>query len=327
MKYTTLGRTGLRVSRLCLGTFNFEWMTDKKEEMLILDKAYDSGINFIDTADIYGGSGTGVGTVEDTLGDWISEDPQKRDKTVLATKVCFSMGNGCNDEGLSAYHIIRACEDSLKRLRTDRIDLYYLHRLDRKANWDEIWQALETLILQGKILYAGTSNFAGWQIVQGQHNALQKKMLGFVADQSRYNLVSRLPEIELLPALASLGMGLMPWSPIAGGLLAGQPGKDEVGRRSRPSKQKEMDTYSHQLDNYARLCQSNNMKPSEVALAWLLKNLVVTAPVIGPRTVSQLESNIHSVEIQLPDVMVEEIEAIWPGYQKAPEIYAPSVYQ
>jgi aryl-alcohol dehydrogenase-like predicted oxidoreductase len=313
MKYVTLGRSGLKVSRLCLGTFNFEWYIDQPAELTILEKAFEHGINFIDTANVYGAEGKGIGTVENTIGKWFGEHPGRRDQVVLASKVNNKMGEGVNDGGLSAYHVRKACEDSLLRLKTDHLDLYYLHHFDPSTRWDEIWQALEVLIHQGKILYVGTSNFAAWQIFQGQTNALNHGLLGLVADSSRYNLSARLPELELLPALKELGIGLMPWSPLGGGLLGGSLKKVTEGRRSRQKKQKEVEANREKLEKYESLCSKLGISPANLAMAWLLQNPVVTAPILGARNVEQLEESIKALDIQLDTQTNQELDSIWPG--------------
>ncbi len=204
MNYTHLGRTGLKVSRLCLGTMNFGDVTDEKTSARILDEALEAGINFIDTADVYGTEQSpdiqqGSGLSEEIIGRWLQQGG-RRERIVLATKVYQPMGPGPNDRRLSAYHIRKACEDSLRRLKTDHIDVYQMHHIDRHTPWEEIWQAMELLVQQGKVLYIGSSNFAGWDIATAQSVATARHFLGLVAEQSLYNLTARTIELEVIPA-------------------------------------------------------------------------------------------------------------------------------
>ena len=234
MNYTHLGRTGLKVSRLCLGTMNFGDVTDEKTSARILDEALEAGINFIDTADVYGTEQSpdiqqGSGLSEEIIGRWLQQGG-RRERIVLATKVYQPMGPGPNDRRLSAYHIRKACEDSLRRLKTDHIDVYQMHHIDRHTPWEEIWQAMELLVQQGKVLYIGSSNFAGWDIATAQSVATARHFLGLVAEQSLYNLTARTIELEVIPACRHFGLGLIPWSPLAGGLLGGVLKKMASGR-------------------------------------------------------------------------------------------------
>jgi len=325
MLYTKLGRTGLKVSKLCLGTYNFDFMADEVESSKILSCAFEQGIIFFDTADIYGWKGKGTGSVESIIGNWFSENPGKRDQIVLTTKVFGAIGKGINENGLSAYHIRSACEASLKRLKTDHIDLYFMHHFDKATPLEEIWQAFDILIHQGKVLYVGSSNFSAWQIVEANCFAKSKNIAGIAAEQPRYNLAFRLIELELIPALRKLEIGLMPWSPLGGGLLAGTV--DGIGakqsRRMQDSKQKEFEKHKEQIDKYEKFCSEINREPSAVALAWLLNNPIVTSPIIGPRNVQQLYSSIKCLDFQLEKEEVEILNSIWPGPEhEAPEAYA-----
>ena len=225
MQYAQLGRSGLKVSRLCLGTMNFGFVTDEAVAFRIMDEAVASGINFFDTADVYGGPQRpdmekGFGISEEIIGRWL-EKSGRRDQIVLATKVYQPMDLGPNDRRLSACHIRKACEDSLRRLKTDHIDLYQMHHIDRLTPWEEIWQAMELLVRQGKVLYIGSSNFAGWDIATAQAEARSRRFMGLVAEQSLYNLAVRNVELEVIPACRYYGLGLLPWSPLGGGLLGG----------------------------------------------------------------------------------------------------------
>ena len=322
MDYTTLGRTGLKVSRLCLGTMNFGPETDEKTSYQIMDTALDKGINFFDTANVYGWK-LGEGFTEQIIGRWLAQGGGRREKIVLATKVYGGMGDAPNEGRLSAYHIRRACEESLRRLQTDHIDLYQMHHIDRDAPWEEVWQAMEQLVAEGKVLYIGSSNFAGWHIAQAQSAAQQRHFMGLVSEQSLYNLAARMIELEVIPACESYGLGLIPWSPLSGGLLAGALEKAKKGRRAKEHAQKQLDEHGEQLVAYEDLCREFGEHPADIALAWLLRNPIVTAPIIGPRTMDQLSGNIHALEIDLDPEFLTKLDTIWPGPGgHAPEAYA-----
>lgn len=327
MEYTQLGRTGLNVSRLCLGTMNFGDVTDEATSFRILDEALENGINFIDTADVYGTEQSpeikqGSGMSEEIIGHWLNQGG-RRDNIVLATKVYQPMGPGPNDRRLSAYHIRKACEDSLRRLKTDHIDVYQMHHIDRQTPWEEIWQAMEILVQQGKVLYVGSSNFAGWDIATAQSMANARNFLGLIAEQSIYNLAARTVELEVIPACRHYGLGLIPWSPLAGGLLGGVLKKVANGRRARPAFARLIGQHREQLEAYEGLCGDLGEAPSDVALAWLLSNSVVTAPLVGPRTVEQLKDALHATTVALSDDTMRCLEEIWPGPGgEAPQAYA-----
>jgi len=322
LEYKNLGRTGLKVSRLCLGTMNFGWHTTKKDSFALMDKAVEMGINFFDTANVYGWK-MGEGLTEQIIGRWLAQGGGRRGKVVLATKVFNRMGEGPNDLGLSAYHIRRACEDSLRRLRTETIDLYQMHHIDRSTPWEEIWQAMEQLVREGKILYVGSSNFAGWQIAQAQSEARRRCFMGLVCEQSLYNLATRTIELEVIPACREYGLGLIPWSPMEGGLLSGALRKAREGRRSEERTLKLIEKHKDQLEKYEPLCREIGEKPADVALAWLLHNPAVTAPIIGPRDMKQLTSTAKALELKLSDDVLKKLDEIWPGPGgEAPEAYA-----
>jgi aryl-alcohol dehydrogenase-like predicted oxidoreductase len=327
MQYTNLGRTGLKVSRLALGTMNFGELTDETTSFEIMDTALEAGINFFDTADVYGGPQSpdmekGFGTSEEIIGRWLAQGG-RRDRIILATKVYQPMGTGPNDRHLSAYHIRRACEDSLRRLQTDHIDLYQMHHVDRHTPWNEIWQAMEQLVREGKVTYVGSSNFAGWDIATAQSVAASRSFLGLASEQSLYNLSARTVELEVIPALRYYGIGLIPWSPIGMGLLGGALKKAGEGRRATPLLQMRTTQHRSQLEEYEALCQELGEEPAIVALAWLLHNPAVTAPIIGPRTVEQLTDNLRALEVSLSDETLRRLDEIWPGPGgEAPEAYA-----
>ncbi len=321
MQYANLGRTGLKVSRLCLGTMNFGPHTSEADSHAIMDRALELGINFFDTANRYGRD-ISLGYTEEIIGRWLARGG-RRDQIVLATKVYGAMGEGVNDRGLSAYHIRKACEDSLRRLQTDHIDLYQMHHVDRSTPWEEIWQAMEQLVREGKVIYVGSSNFAGLHIAQAQFAAEKRHFLGLVSEQSLYNLSARMVELELIPACRAFGLGLIPWSPLGGGLLAGALQKAQQGRRASERMQARIEAHRGQLEAYEDLCRRLGEEPANVALAWLLQNPAVTAPIIGPRTLEQLEGSLRALEIQLSDDVLAELDRIWPGPGgEAPEAYA-----
>src|SRR4029453_4207613 len=278
MEYVRLGRTGARVSRLCLGTMNFGPLTSEADSFAIMDRALEVGINFFDTANVYGWK-TGEGVTEQIVGRWLAQGGGRREQIVLATKVYGRMGKGPNDQRLSALHIRRACDESLRRLQTDHIDLYQMHHIDRDTPWDEIWQAFEVLVTQGKVLYAGSSNFAGWHIAQANAAAAARHFLGLASEQSLYNLTARTIEVEVIPSCRAHGLGLIPWSPLAGGLLGGALGRLTEGRRASERQQRETERHRAQLEAYEALCRELGEPPADVALAWLLHQPAVTAPV------------------------------------------------
>lgn len=322
MRTTRLGRTGLKVSRLCLGTMNFGPQTDEPASHAIMDRALDVGINFFDTANVYGWK-KGEGWTEQIIGRWFDQGGGRRDKVVLATKVYGSMGDWPNTSRLSALHITRACEASLRRLKTEYIDLYQMHHVDRDAPWDEIWQAMETLVRQGKVLYVGSSNFAGWHIAQANEAAKARHFLGLVSEQSLYNLIDRTIELEVIPACLAYGLGVIPWSPLKGGVLGGALKKASEGRRTADFQQKKIEKHRAQLERYEALCEKIGASPGEVGLAWVLANPAVTAPIIGPRTVEQLDSALRTVELTLSEETMKALDEIFPGPGgPAPEAYA-----
>jgi aryl-alcohol dehydrogenase-like predicted oxidoreductase len=325
MQYTFLGRSGLQVSRFCLGTMNFGMVTAEATGFEIMDEALGAGINFFDTADVYGGPQSpdmeqGYGISEEIIGRWLAQGG-RREKIVLATKVYQPMGTGPNDRHLSAYHIRKACEDSLRRLQTDHIDLYQMHHIDRRTPLEEIWQAFELLVRQGKVIYVGSSNFAGWDIATAQAAAAARHFMGLVSEQSLYNLSNRTIELEVIPACRHYGLGLIPWSPLAGGLLGGALRKATEGRRA--DKTQQIEQHRPQLEAYEALCQELGEQPADVALAWLLHNPVVTAPIIGPRTKEQLTRSLRAVQLSLANEALRRLDEIWPGPGgEAPKAYA-----
>jgi aryl-alcohol dehydrogenase-like predicted oxidoreductase len=322
MDYTHLGRTGLRVSRLCLGTMNFGPVTPEADSAPIMDRAHELGINFFDTANVYGWD-KGQGLTERIIGNWFAQDGGRREKTVLATKLYGDMGDWPNEGKLSALNIRRACEASLQRLQTDYIDLYQMHHVDRDTPWDEIWLAMETLVAQGKILYVGSSNFAGWHIARAQEQAADRRFLGLASEQSIYSLLVRQVELEVLPACQAYGVGVIPWSPLASGLLGGVIRKERDGHRRTSERSKaELDKHRPALEAYEDFCAELGEEPADVALAWLLHQPAVTAPIIGPRTLEQLDGSLRALSLDLDEKALSRLDEIFPGYRTAPEDYA-----
>lgn len=328
MQYSHLGRTGLKVSRLCLGTMNFGPHTTEEDSFKIMDKALELGLNFFDTANVYGWK-KGEGITEQIIGRWLAQGGGRREKIVLATKVYGGMADGPNDSKLSAYHIRQACEESLRRLKTDHIDLYQMHHVDRETPWEEIWQAMELLVQQGKIIYVGSSNFAAWNIAQAQGVAQTRHFMGLVCEQSIYNLYDRMIELEVIPACRAFGLGIIPWSPLGGGLLGGVLEKAKAknhystGRRADERILKSIEKNRAKLEAYESLCKKLNEKPADVALAWLLNNPTVTAPIIGPRTTGQLEGSLRAFEIKFSEETLKQLDEIFPGPGgEAPMAYA-----
>jgi aryl-alcohol dehydrogenase-like predicted oxidoreductase len=322
MKYTHLGRSGVQVSRLCLGTMNFGPETTEADSGRIMDHALEEGINFFDTADVYGWE-VGAGITEQIIGRWMAQGGGRRDKVVLATKVFGRMGEWPNQSRLSALHIKRACEASLRRLQTDYIDLYQMHHVDRQSPWEEIWQAMEQLVREGKVLYVGSSNFAGWHVAQAQELARHRNFLGLVSEQSLYNLNDRMIELEVIPACEAYGIGLIPWSPVARGLLAGALTPAGSGRRADEDLRKDVEKYRPRLEAYEKVCKEVGEHPAHVALAWLLHQPAVTAPIIGPRTLDQLKNTMRVLELTLSSDTLKRLDTLFPGPGgQAPEAYA-----
>jgi aryl-alcohol dehydrogenase-like predicted oxidoreductase len=334
MDYTHLGRSGLRVSRLCLGTMNFGPLTPPADARAIMDRAHELGINFFDTANRYGGAASPPGQVakndeshagwtEEIIGDWFASGGGRRERTVLATKLYGAMGDWPNEDKLSALNIRRACDASLRRLQTDYIDVYQMHHVDRDTPWDEIWQAMEVLVGQGKILYVGSSNFAGWHIAQANCAAAERGFFGLVSEQSIYNLMTREIELEVLPAAIAYGVGVIPWSPLQGGLLGGVLKQEREGRRRLAGRAQEtVARKREQIQAYEDLCDKIGEEPASVALAWLLHQSGVTGPIIGPRTAGQLEDAQRAVKLKLDNEVLDRLDSIFPGYRPAPEHYA-----
>lgn len=331
MKYTQLGRTGLKVSRLVLGTMNFGPQTSEADSHSIMDAALDAGVNFFDTANAYGW-GANKGRTEEIIGSWFAKGGGRRDKTVLGTKVYANMAL---DEGppwpnhdlLSALNIRRSVDASLKRLKTDYIDIYQFHHVDRNTPFEEIWQAIDVLVKQGKILYAGSSNFAGWHIARANETARRLGSYGLVSEQCLYNLAERRAEMEVIPAAQEYGLGVVPWSPLHGGLLGGVLRKEREGGAARSASGRSADALANttvraQVQAYEELLAKHGLEPGEAALAWLLTRPGVTGPIVGPRTAEQLESALRAVELELTEEVLASLDEIFPGPGPSPEAFA-----
>ena len=324
-----LGMHGVKVSNICLGTMNFGWHTSEEDSYTIMDRALELGINFFDTADVYGWE-VEHGHTEEIIGRWFAQGGGRREAVVLATKVYNPVDRKANlpevnSDGrtLSAYKIRKHCEGSLRRLQTDWIDLYQMHHIDRECPWDETWQAFDVLVKQGKVVYVGSSNFAGWDIATACQEASKRGLMGLVSEQSIYHLDNRLIELEVIPACRHYGLGLIPWSPLAGGLLGGALEKQKNGRRWGKDYEKTVDEKRDKLEKYEALCRAIGHPPGEVALAWLLHNPVVTAPIIGPRTMEQLESAVRAASIKMDQETLDKLDEIFPGPGgEAPEAYS-----
>jgi len=322
MDYTQLGRSGLKVSRLCLGTMNFGPETEKADAHAIMDAAHEYGINFFDTANVYGRR-LGRGATEEIVGGWFASGGGRRERTVLATKLYGDMTDWPNDGKLSALNIRRALDASLKRLQTDYVDIYQFHHVDRQTPWDEIWQAMETAVAQGKILYAGSSNFAGWHIATAQAEARRRNFTGLVSEQSIYNLLTRDIELEVIPAVLANGLGLIPWSPLQGGLLGGVIRKDREGKRRLEGRAAEtLAAHREAIVAYEDFAAELGHEPGDIALAWLLHQPAVTAPIIGPRTREQLDAGVRALDVKLDAAALSRLDEIFPGHKTAPEDYA-----
>jgi aryl-alcohol dehydrogenase-like predicted oxidoreductase len=322
MDYTHLGRSGLLVSRICLGTMNFGPLTNEPDSHSIMDSALDEGINFFDTANVYGRT-VGLGATEEIVGRWFAQGGGRRDRTVLATKLFGDMGDWPNEGKLSALNIRRALDASLQRLQTDYIDLYQFHHIDRATPWEEIWQAVEVAVAQGKLLYAGSSNFAGWHLAEAQAAAAARHFTGLVSEQSIYNLLVREVELEVIPAAERFGIGIIPWSPLQGGLLGGVIRKSSDGKRRLEGRAAEsLEAHRDQLEAYEAFADELGHGPGDLALAWLLHQPAVTAPIVGPRTQGQLDGAIRALSIELDAKALARLDEIFPGYRTAPEHYA-----
>ncbi len=329
VEHKRLGKHGVLVSNISLGTMNFGWHTSEEDSFKIMDQALELGINFFDTADVYGWE-VEHGHTEEIIGRWLAQGGGRREAVVLATKVYNPVTRKANKadpnadgQNLSAVKIKKNCEGSLKRLQTDWIDLYQMHHIDHNCPWDETWQGFDSLVKQGKVVYVGSSNFAGWDIATACQEASRRGLMGLVSEQSIYHLNNRTIELEVIPACRHYGLGLIPWSPLGGGLLAGVLEKLEAGRRQSEESAQRLAENRSKIEKYEALCKELGEPPAVVALAWLLHNPIVTAPIIGPRTMDQLESAIRATEVTLEEDFLQKLDEIFPGPGgEAPMAYA-----
>ncbi|MEF2965963.1 aldo/keto reductase [Paenibacillus sp. M1] len=326
MQYSYLGRSGLKVSKLCLGTMNFGVQTDESEAFKIMDAALDAGINFFDTANVYG-KADHAGRTEEIIGKWFAQGGGRREKVVLATKFngdMFDENDGPNRAGgLSSFKMRRHLEGSLRRLQTDHIELYQMHHIDRNVTWDELWEGFDIALHQGKIGYVGSSNFAARDLVKAQYEAKAKGMFGLVSEQHKFSLLCRLPELEVLPAAEEHGIGVIAWSPLDGGLLSGHALRPIPGSKRAANNPERVEQYRAQLEAFEGLCRELGESEANVALAWTLTRPGMTAPIIGPRTLEQLETALRVVDIQLGEPELKKLDEIFPGPGgEAPQAYA-----
>jgi aryl-alcohol dehydrogenase-like predicted oxidoreductase len=313
MDYRSLGRTGVMVTPLCLGAMNFGNPTDEKTSINIINKAGDGGVNFIDTANVYN-----AGESERIVGKALKENG-KRAAIVLATKVNGAMGPGPNDRGITRYHIMSACEDSLRRLQTDHIDLYQIHRPSFTVPQDETLRALDDLVRQGKVRYIGSSTFPAWKLMEALAVSEQLGLARYVTEQPPYNFLDRRIENELVPLSLAHGVGLLPWSPLAGGVLAGryQPGQQaptdsRLTRSGAFFSDRVTPRAVEAAHRVADLARERRLTVAQLALLWVKDQPGVTAPIIGPRTLEQLADLLPVLEMKLSDEDRAAMDAINP---------------
>lgn len=313
MKYGYLGKSNLQVSKVTLGTMHFGNKTSEKESFKIMDKALDMGVNFFDTANVYG---TPTGTTETIIGKWFEKNKGKRDQIVLASKVYNTMARDRfvpNDlSGISKYKVKKHLEDSLRRLNTDHLDLYQIHHIDRRVQVDEFFEIFEGLKSDGSILYLGTSNYPGWALAKLQTEAKYRHSLGIISEQSQYNLLNRLPELEVMPACEALGIGLFPYMPLAGGLLTGKIKTMDGTRSKEMEEQYNIAVGSDErLLKFSKLSGELGEKENVVATAWVLSHPVVSSAIVGIRTLEQLDDLEASVNLTLSDDFIKELNTIF----------------
>ncbi len=330
MEYRSLGRTGVKVSPLCLGTMNFGGRTDEEEAAAIIDFAIEQGINFIDTANVYGHDPAnfevGRGRSEEIIGRTLKQNG-RRSQVVLATKAHFPMSDDPNGQGSSRRHIVEQCEASLRRLQTDVIDLYQLHHPTNDVPVDETLRALDDLIHAGKVRYIGTSSFAAWQLVESLWVSKEWGFNRFVCEQPVYNLLDRRVERELIPMAQTYGLAIIPWSPLAGGLLTGSYRRGQVpppdSRYDAFWKRPDYltDAVFDVLDVVDALAQEKGVMPAQIALRWCMDQAGITSPIIGPRTLDQLKNNLAALEVALSEEDCKQLDAVAPPGQMTIPFY------
>jgi len=323
MEYVRLGRAGLKVSQICMGTMQFGWTADEATAYEVLDAAFEAGVNFIDTADVYSRwvDGNPGGVAETIIGKWLKQHPGRRSEVVLATKVRGRMGEGPNDEGLSRVHVMQAVDRSLERLQVDSIDLYQLHAPDRSTPIEETLRALDDLTRQGKVRYIGCSNFKAWQLMQALWASDRHGLASFASLQPHYHLLHRGEfEAELQAVCLEYGLGVIPYSPLAGGFLTGKYQRDQPAPEgSRGAGSQRMARYVAEesswelLDALGETAKRHGASRSQVALAWILRQPAITSPIIGPRSLDQLEDNLGACDLELSNDELEELDRITLG--------------
>ncbi len=332
MRYSFLGKSNLEVSKVCLGTMHFGNRTPDEEAFKIMDKAIDMGINFFDTANVYGEP---HGRTEEVIGNWF-EKSGKRDKVILATKSYNCMTDPATAYpneiyGISAYRLKRDMEASLKRLKTDHVELYQLHHLDRDITVEEFWNGMEKLIEKDYTTYIGTSNFAGWALAKFQMAATSRGKLGLVSEQTMYNLLCRYPELEVIPAAMDFGIGLIPYMPLAGGLLCGKTATTAGFRTNQVAGEYGISYETNDMImEFKKFCAELGEKESVVSGAWVIANPAVSSVIVGVRTLEQLEDLARMGELALDQSSVNRLNEIFPIHkgrvlrnnQPTPECYA-----
>jgi len=305
MEYRKLGKTGLKVSPLCMGTMQFGWSLNEAETYKILSATYEAGINFIDTADVYSKwvEGNPGGVSETFIGNWMKKNKIPRDQIVLATKVRGEMGKGANDQGLSRMHIIHAVEASLRRLQTDYIDLYQAHWTDEETPIEETLRAFDDLVKQGKVRYVGASNYAAWELMQALWVSDQYNLVRYDSLQPHYNLIHRDEfEREMLAVCKTYKIAVIPYSPLAGGFLTGKYRKNEPlpeSKRAEGRKRAMTDKNFALIDEMEVIALRHNATISQIALAWMLADAVITSPIIGATSLEQLTENLGVLNVTL----------------------------
>ena len=332
MEYTKLGRSNMTVSKICLGTMHFGTVTPEDESYRIMDRALEMGINFFDTANVYGRSAY-CGRTEEIIGNWFQQGEKRRDQVVLATKVYGNMTDAPppnEEKGISAYKVRKHAADSLKRLQTDHIDLYQIHHIDTRISLEEFWATFDRLINNGDVLYMGTSNFPGWGLAKYQMYALQKGMVGFVSEQAQYNLLSRFPELEVFPAARDFGISIIPYMPLGGGLLTGKKKADDGSRTAQVEKEYDLNLATNkQLESFSALCREIGEKEAVVAIAWVLANPAVASAIVGPRTVGHLDGLDRAAELKLEPDHITRLNSLFninSGRQLKPDAEAPAAF-
>ncbi len=327
MKYACMGRANVSVSRVCLGTMHFGVSASREEAFRIMDRALELGINFFDTANVYGRA-AGFGATETIIGEWLKQGGGRRDRIVLATKVFGGMGKtaGPNEgPGISLYKVRKQAEDSLRRLATDRIDLYQVHHIDRRITGEELWGTFESLQQKGEVLYVGTSNFPGWGLTKYQMLARERGNLGIVSEQSMYNMLCRYPELEVIPAAGDLGIGVLPYMPLAGGLLSGKTRSEEGSRTAEVEKEYGMPVSGNrQLEEFSRICGEIGEKAHIVAIAWVLANPAVYSTIIGIRSVKHLDGLERAADLELSPQIKTRLDELFPMNKGRPLRSAPA---